>query len=705
MGFLPQFLNWQTAAIAAGVAVPSLLLLYFLKLRRQTMPVGSTLLWKKAIQDLQVNSPFQKLRRNLLLLLQLLVLLALLLALARPVSEGTPVAGAKSVIVIDHSASMNARDGEGGQTRLQEARERAKALVGTMSRGSQAMVIAAADDTGTSIVQPFTGDAAALKSAIDSIQPTDRPTRLKQAYQLANANMQFDFDRLRADEAEAADVFLFSDGRVPQSDVLELSLRGRLHYQKVGRDDTTNVAVVAASAKRNYERPTEVQVFARLANYGPEPVDALVRVSVATVEESNVDEPPTFEPVSLRPAEVRLPPARWTDPQWQELNPEAANEARGQAADFQRVESLDVRLELGTSAVIKVELVDPRSLSDALPADDVAYVFVPPPEPLKVALVTEGNYFFELLMQTQPLNEPQIMTPQQYEAAVPEDVGLIIFDNYSPPTLPASGTFVFSGGFPPIDATNVKPVTTEDGVELFYENSEVLDWEREHPMLQGLLLNRIWVSEGRLLTVPLGATMLVEGIEGPMLILEQNGPRTNLIFSFDLMQSTWPRQKTFPYFAYQMFQYLAAGRDVRVRESLKPGESVTVPRSVVDRADLEDGELAVIGPAAQREVRPDDNGVITLGPFDEVGLYRTQPPLPQFERLAVSLLDPEESNLLPNPTDPGNLSGIDPEPAEAGSEGEGDEVARDAEWWWWLVAIAGGVLMLEWLVYTRKVGV
>src|SRR5262245_51219164 len=105
--WMPTFVSPLTGAIAAAIAVPALLVLYFLKLRRRELPVSSTLLWKKAIQDLQVNAPFQKLRRNLLLLLQLMILFALCLALTRPVTFFTPGAGKSTVILIDRSASMN----------------------------------------------------------------------------------------------------------------------------------------------------------------------------------------------------------------------------------------------------------------------------------------------------------------------------------------------------------------------------------------------------------------------------------------------------------------------------------------------------------------------------------------------------------------------------------------------------------------------
>src|SRR3954451_5397793 len=141
--WFPKFLSPMTGILAASIAVPALLVLYFLKLRRRELPVSSTLLWKKAIQDLQVNAPFQKLRRNLLLILQMAALLCLCLALTRPIVFKSASAGKNTVILIDRSASMNASDLDNGKTsRLDEAKRRAKDLVGTMERGASAMVIA-----------------------------------------------------------------------------------------------------------------------------------------------------------------------------------------------------------------------------------------------------------------------------------------------------------------------------------------------------------------------------------------------------------------------------------------------------------------------------------------------------------------------------------------------------------------------------------
>src|SRR5262249_52142856 len=68
---------WWTGA-ALLLVPPLLILLYFLKLKRKPLQVPSTFLWRKSIEDLHVNSLFQWLRDNVLLLIQLLVVLLLI---------------------------------------------------------------------------------------------------------------------------------------------------------------------------------------------------------------------------------------------------------------------------------------------------------------------------------------------------------------------------------------------------------------------------------------------------------------------------------------------------------------------------------------------------------------------------------------------------------------------------------------------------
>src|SRR5262245_74147 len=381
MNWFPAFLNWPTALLAAAIAIPALLVLYFLKLRRRELAVSSTLLWKKAIQDLQVNAPFQKLRRNLLLFLQLLLLALLCLALSRPVANYQPGAGKMTVILIDRSASMGTTDPElNGKTRLDDAKRRARDLVETLDRNASAMVIAF--DQSAETVQPFTSDVPALKRAIDSIQQTDRKSRLKLAYQLAEAQSNFNPEQLRS--LVKPDIWVYSDGRV--GDASELSIRGNLRYDKIGSEKTGNVAIVAMNAKRNYERPTEVQIFARLANYGPEPVNADVQLVVDGKVRSI--------------AATSLPPERWE---------------QKDRDKFETRDSVEFTIDMTEAGIVKVEQMHKKG--DALAADDAATVVVPPPKQLAVLLVSEGNYYLEKVLGSMRFNDS--LLPAAYESIKP----------------------------------------------------------------------------------------------------------------------------------------------------------------------------------------------------------------------------------------------------------------------------------------------
>src|SRR4051812_39996251 len=669
MSWLPSFITPGVGALAAALAIPALLVLYFLKLRRREMPVSSTLLWRKAVQDLQVNAPFQKLRRNLLLLLQMLLLILLCLALMRPVANFKQGAGKLTVILIDRSASMAAKDAaEGKRTRLEEAKRLAHEVVDSMKRDDNATVVAF--DESAETLCPLTPDTAKLRNAIDAIEQTDRKSKLKLAYQLAEAQAAFIPEQNRANVRP--DVFLFSDGRA--TDAESLTLRGNLTFEKIGNDKTGNVAIVALSAKRNYENPTEVQVFARLANYGPEPVEnADVNLSVATEFGAGS---PAFAVRSS--ASTRLLPERWDEKQ----------RADAEKQGLLDKNSVEFKLDLTTAAVIRLEQMHKEG--DALAADDVAQVVVPPPKALSVLLVTDGNFFLEKLKGTIQLKEFDVLNPVAYEDTKPVKYDVVIYDRYQPKYLPATGNFMYFRCVPP----NSKIKQVQDGPKVVYlKENTILDWKRDHPMLRDINLGKLYVEDTLKLDLPpVGVERLIEGSKGPLVVLDRVGRSTQLVVGFDVLQSHWPLRMSFPVFMYQALQYLALGSEMDVREAFPPGATPTSPLGDVKRVAGDRTEIHVNGPGGAKTVKIPTAGDFVLPALDQVGLYTLDVPVPGYDKLAVNLLDTNESNLIPADTAPG---------------GVGEMVAPSGksrvELWWWLAAIAAPLLLVEWFVYPRRV--
>jgi hypothetical protein len=222
----------------------------------------------------------------------------------------------------------------------------------------------------------------------------------------------------------------------------------------------------------------------------------------------------------------------------------------------------------------------------------------------------------------------------------------------------------------------------------------VLDWQRDHPILRHLSLSKLYAARMLKLDVPAEAQTLVDGMKGPMIVMDHEDHTTNLVVAFDLLDSNWPLKISFPIFLHNSLQYLALGSEMNVRPSYEPGATPRIPRANLDRLAPGLKSIRINGPLGSKEVTIPPTGDFVLPALDRVGLYTTDPPIPQYEQIAVNLLDDNESNLLPLDTPPGDVGTA---LAAAGGKSR-------LELWWWLIACAAlPLLLIEWWVYTRRV--
>ncbi len=239
------------AFIGGLLAIP-IILLYMLRLRRREVTISSTFLWQQILQDKEANTPWQRLRRNLLLLLQLIILALLVIALARPFVTVPAVSTGQIAVLLDASASMNATDVSDG-SRFDEAKRQALSIVDTMNPGDSMTVIRVAGSP--EVLIPYTDDRAQLRDAISAAQPSDASADWNAALTLAAAG-----------SAGAADfnAVIIGDGGLGSAVNLP-AIPGDLRYVPVGQSND-NLAISALATRALPGQPP--QLFAQITNYG-----------------------------------------------------------------------------------------------------------------------------------------------------------------------------------------------------------------------------------------------------------------------------------------------------------------------------------------------------------------------------------------------------------------------------------------------------
>ncbi len=669
------FLN--AAAWTALLGIPPLIvLLYFLKLRRMPLEVPSTYLWHRTIEDLHVNSLWQRLRKSLLLFLQLLVLLLFLIACLRPGWRGVKLEGERFIFVIDNSASMLATDV--APTRLDLAKKRAGEMIDQMKSGEVGMIISFSD--GSHIVQSYTDNRSLLRRKLKSIQPTNHTSNLREvliaADGLANpGRMSADVTDIQVADPLPATLYIFSDGGFPV--VSDFSL-GNLDakYVPVGElEPANNVAITAFSSNRNPEKPDQQQAFARLESFSPE--EKIVDVALYLNDELK-----DADKVKVSAAQFKTRDVDGYEVQF-----------------FEQPGSAGVVFELSESELgelgegrLRLEI----SVDDDLKIDNVAHAAINRPRQPRVLLITPGNDALKLALMTYEEIELFEVEPDQLENKEdyldPASAGvydLIIYDQCAPKQMPQSNT-LFIGSRPPLKNWKFGEVTGPP---------VIIDTDRAHPMMQLIETRNVWIIDAFAVTPSPGGKSLIDSSIGALLAI---GPREGFedaVLGFEIVgrdedgdlaaNTDWPRRLSFPIFVQNAVQYLGGSRGAFAAPNVKPGEAVTL-RATVSEIEIESPDRA------KSKVTKEGQNEFVYSDTEKCGIYlvREGDDKEVTRRFAVNLFDGRESNT--------NVERVVPI-GDTPVKGEASWTPARTELWKWLLILGLAVVIFEWYIYNRRV--
>lgn len=653
MNFISMLSWWQWLILAS--VPPLVVMLYFLKLRRVPVEVPSTYLWKKTLEDLHVNSIWQRLRQNLLLWLQLAILLAIVLALLRPGHRSESALGDRSILLIDNSSSM--QSDELGHSRLQEAQKKALELINAMQGSDAAMVIAFNDRAD--VRQGYTSDKRRLRQAVEGIKPTNRTTDLSEALRtaagLANPGRTSQIENItdvQVAEAVPANIYVLSDGGFPSPQVDLGNLKAT--YVSIGQSDAVNVAIIAFNCQRNEEKPEQIEAFARVQNYSPMTIEAqaTLKLNGQIIDSANL---------SLKGMEVK-----------------------GLNFEINDLQQGSLQLELETK--------------DNFQLDNVAYAAVDPPRQLEVVLVTNGNTPIETALNTpQAASVASVrkLTPEEMEwddmkkLAASGSIDLFIYDNCAPSKMPESNTLFLGSAPQKLSGSDWKE--TEPTGPLF-----IIDHNRSHPLLQYVDLNGVLIVEGFSVDLPQGGIELIRSDAGILLAVAPRDAYQDAVLGIRLKESNtnFPNRRGFPVFVLNALEYLGGAVSSSGAKSVRPGQpAIASLSSRFTKVDIHppSGASAV---SVDRQGQPQ----IIFSQTDEPGVYSIKSPDNQLlQMFTVNLFSEQESDISPK-----QQIGIGLEKVQ--SLGQQQRVVR-SEYWRWLLGLALVVLMVEWYLYNKRVAV
>ncbi len=582
-----QFLN--PAAFYLLGAIPIVVALHFLKLRRHTHLVPSIMLWHSTDEDRRANVPFQRLRNLLLPILQVLFLLLVTFSAARPALHRPGFMPGRAIFIVDNSASMLST--ETGEERLDLAKQAARRHIEDVSAGGGMMLmVTSATETDAYIREAFTTDTAKLRSAIENIPQSHIPRNLHPAFDAAARYVESAQDK----------IFLISDSfeNLPETS---------LPVYKIGvGSDAENIGIVHFSVETVGD---QYEVLASIQNF----TDTLREVEVElAVENAAFDS----KPVSIPSKETK--------------SVVFEGESEGLV-----------------EKVISVHLL----VEDDFTLDNSAAAVLSDVSRLRILLVSdnENSVLPALLAAYGEHVDLHQVAPADYLGT--GDADIAIFDGSTPPGREAlarsadaaPGThliFINPGNDLPFIGeaeSDAKEVTTP---------VRVIETAETHPLMTNVSLQEVQVLKSITRTLPRSGRSLVETEEGTLIWVAQASGRQFLVFEFDAFN---PEVSDFamaipdaPLFVYQALARFESGTamlrplvfaDGQTRYAFKTGEPIRI-------TSIAEGAALHIEKPDKKTVKVADS---VFTETDQVGVYTLYADDRLLKQFTVNLLNADTS--------------------------------------------------------------
>ena len=644
------------AAVLLFLVPLLVVLLYFLKLRRKPLQVPSTFLWRKSIEDLHVNSLFQWLRDNVLLLVQLCIVLLLIYSLlAFQVHGRLPTGGKHYILLIDSSASMSVTDV--APSRLDVAKKEALEEIDSHPEGDTGMVIEF--NSRASILQPYTRDKGLLRAAVRrdradaaADRASTRPSPWLTAWPTRIAPPTTRPSVLPARTPPRRAPTSLPTASPPRSTCSPTADSPTCPASPLATCRCNITASARRSRSGQQRRHRQPQRRARREGFFASASlcsIAQLQARIAPRSSSSWNGVRSVSDIFSRAEQPLTLPGRVIEAGDQEKDVPVKDRPERAALTFDLAD-VDESIDFVIHAKIKNQ-------RDQFALDDEAWLVAGVVRKARILIVTPGNEmlraFFDLEETTKVarvsyLKPAELKDQTKYGGpARSGEFDLVVFDRCAPPSedaLPLANTFFIDSVPPPWKRKDMPPL----------KNALIRNPTSNHPLMRNLTgLDEIAFSEAfrfdlRDPRVPPRTPRLLEADrETVLMFVLARRSFQDLVLAFPLVNdkgewtTTWNLKASFPVFLRNVLYTLGNISDAAAEENVQPGQGrVLRPDGAIDRIEVTDPDRR------QTAVKRGTGQEFIFQETDKVGVYQATWP-GGGRAFAVNLLDAEESNTQP----------------------------------------------------------